>query len=69
MATYKASWAARAGFKRLIIEGCFLYDLEYRIDVEKGFIREIGVFKVTGTDENVLKFKDYLDRAMELYYL
>ncbi len=70
MAHYKGSYEAPrwANFKRYLIETCFYHDLELdKLDIDKGWIRESGIFKVSGSDKDILGFAKEFDQAIELY--
>lgn len=69
MGIYKGWYEAPrwANFERYLRETCFFYDLDYEIDIQKGIIRESGIFKVTGTDENIKKFINDYHQTAELY--
>ena len=69
MAHYKGWYEAPrwAKFKKYLTETCFYHDLDLEIDIDKGFIRESGVFKVTGSEKDVSRFITEYHQTAELY--
>tara|TARA_R110000772_G_scaffold268686_1_gene397436 strand:+ start:5301 stop:5537 length:237 start_codon:yes stop_codon:yes gene_type:complete len=63
--TYEAPrWAKISGFVKQLALYC---DIECKIEVTKGWLTESGTVVGTGTDENVIKFKDKFELAMREY--
>ncbi len=60
---YKGVYSAPkwAKAKRYLEESCFFYDLELEeLNIEKGWIRESGFFKVSGLEKDIKAFiKDF----------
>ena len=68
-ATYKNAWEAPrwAKVSNFIREAAFKYDLECKLIVDKGILRESGRFSVTGSSDNINKFKRIFGAAIRDY--
>ena len=63
--TYEAPrWAGAKGFIKQLALYC---DLECKVEVTRGWITESGVVVCSGSDENLIKFKDKFESAMRGY--
>lgn len=49
----------------LVKQHALYCDLDYNLEVTKGFLTERGTFVGNGTDENVLRFKAKMNNLIE----
>lgn len=66
----KATWSGlrAAGFESLIRDVCFLNDVSIiSLEVEKGWLRESGRFKIEGDESALRKVQRIIKQSIEEY--
>jgi hypothetical protein len=56
-----------ASFPTFLRDECWMRDLDLRIEVEKGWIRETVRFEIKGPKPEVDRFRQEVERAIEAY--